>query len=50
MSIRDRDNPDALSQAKDIDFSIVNIFTGSEKPKEIEDIIDITPEEDEDSK
>ena len=44
------DNPDALSQAKDIDFSIVNTFTGSEKPKEIEDIIDITPEEDEDSK
>ena len=41
------DNPDALSQAKNIDFSIVNIFPGSEPPKEIEDVIDITPEEDE---
>lgn len=41
------DNPDALNQEKKIDFSIVNIFPGSETPKEIEDIIDITPDEDE---
>ena len=39
------DNPDALSKEKKIDFSIVNIFPGSDKPKEIEDIIDITPED-----
>ncbi len=39
------DNPDALNQEKKIDFSIVNIFPGSDKPKEIEDVIDITPED-----
>lgn len=37
------DNPDAFSQAKNIDFSIVNIFPGSEQP----DVIDVTPKEDE---
>ena len=41
------DNPDSHSKDKKIDFSIVNIFPGSEKPKDIEDIIDITPEEEE---
>ena len=44
------DNPDALNQEKKIDFSIVNIFPGTEAPKEIEDVIDITHEEDEDDK
>jgi hypothetical protein len=36
------DNPDALAQAKNIDFSIVNIFPGTDKK---EDVIDITPED-----
>ena len=45
------DNPDALNQEKKIDFSIVNIFPGTEAPKETEDVIDIThEEEDEDDK
>ena len=41
------DNPDALAQAKNIDFSIVNIFPGTDKK---EDVIDITTKENEDSK
>jgi hypothetical protein len=36
------DNPDALAQAKNIDFSIVNIFPGTDKK---EDVIDVTPED-----
>jgi hypothetical protein len=35
------DNPDVLTKAKNVDFSIVNIFPGSEEEKPI----DITPED-----